>query len=157
VAKASALAADRDWRSAETAVVVIAADRHRLTQALLNLAKNAVQHSAAGSTVSLGSRAVGDEVRFWVKDEGEGIPAAERTRIFERFSRGRGGPRRSDGAGLGLAIVEAIAEAHGGRVELASTPGGPQIARSPWHPPWWEPLPLSHGPRPHGRSVAMRT
>jgi len=47
----------------------------------------------------------------------------DRDRIFERFYRGRSGHRRSDGAGLGLSIVQAIAEAHGGRIELDSVPG----------------------------------
>jgi signal transduction histidine kinase len=61
-------------------------------------------------------------VRFWVADEGEGIPIEEQGRIFERFSRARRTPR-SEGAGLGLAIVKTIAEAHAGRVELRSAPG----------------------------------
>lgn len=64
----------------------------------------------------------GDEVRLWVRDEGPGVAEADQSRIFERFARGSGGKRRSEGAGLGLAIVEAIAEAHGGRVELWSRP-----------------------------------
>jgi signal transduction histidine kinase len=51
------------------------------------------------------------------------VQAEDRDRIFERFYRGRSGHRRSDGAGLGLSIVRAIAEAHGGRVELDSEAG----------------------------------
>jgi signal transduction histidine kinase len=66
---------------------------------------------------------VGGRLRFWVSDAGPGVAAADRDRIFERFSRGSAAPRRSDGAGLGLSIVQAIAVAHGGRVLLDSVPG----------------------------------
>ena len=62
-------------------------------------------------------------MRLWVADSGPGIPPADRDRIFDRFHRAGDGRRRSDGAGLGLAIVRAIAEAHGGRVELDSREG----------------------------------
>lgn len=121
-AKASALSAEREWVTVEAADLVLVGDRQRLTQALVNLARNAVEHSAAGSAIKLGSRAEGDDVRFVVADEGEGIPAEEQGRIFERFSRARG-TRRSEGAGLGLAIVKTIVDAHGGHVEVSSTPG----------------------------------
>ena len=60
---------------------------------------------------------------MWVRDTGPGVEPAERDRIFERFARGRSGPRRSAGAGLGLAIVRAVAIGHHGRVELESHPG----------------------------------
>jgi signal transduction histidine kinase len=62
-------------------------------------------------------------VHLWVRDHGPGISPDEQAHVFRRFSRGRPGPRNSRGAGLGLAIVEAIAEAHGGTVELTSVPG----------------------------------
>ena len=121
--KATALSGERQWRTAETAPLVINADRQRLTQALINLAANAVEHSGANSTITIGSHASNGVVRFWVRDEGAGIPVADQERVFERFAKGRGSGRRSEGAGLGLAIVKVIAEAHGGRVELASAPG----------------------------------
>jgi two-component system, OmpR family, sensor kinase len=60
-------------------------------------------------------------LRFWVSDSGPGVSDDHRARIFERFA--RGGGRRSDGAGLGLSIVRAIAVAHGGDVLLDSVPG----------------------------------
>jgi signal transduction histidine kinase len=121
-AKASALG-DRGWQVESVARVVIEADRQRLTQAAMNLARNAAEHTAAGTPVYLGSRDDADEVRIWVRDEGPGITDVDRARIFERFARGASGRRRTEGAGLGLAIVRAIAEAHGGRVELDSSPG----------------------------------
>jgi signal transduction histidine kinase len=119
--KARALS-QRDWRLDAYAEGVIDADPHRLTQAMLNLARNAVEHTPPGAEIGLGSAWSEDGVRMWVRDTGVGIDAAERERIFDRFSRGRAG-RRSEGAGLGLAIVRSIALAHGGRVDLDSEPG----------------------------------
>ncbi|MFN2557939.1 MAG: ATP-binding protein [Nitriliruptorales bacterium] len=121
-AKATGLG-DRAWRLEDDASGTIQADRQRLTQALLQLAANAVQHSEDGSAVAIGGSVLDGEARLWVRDEGEGIPPEEQARIFERFHRGEGGSRIHGGAGLGLSIVAAIAEAHGGRVELRSRPG----------------------------------
>jgi two-component system OmpR family sensor kinase len=118
-AKARALA-DRDWRLAGNGTGRVIADRHRLTQAVMQLAQNAVQHTEPGDRIALGSAIRGGAVRLWVADSGPGVPAHERERIFDRFHRAREDRRRSDGAGLGLSIVRAIAEAHGGRVELDS-------------------------------------
>jgi len=86
----------------------------------MQLAQNAVQHTREGDRIALGSALQDGHARLWVADTGPGVPAAERERIFDRFARGSGA-RRSQGAGLGLAIVQAIAEAHGGRVDLQST------------------------------------
>jgi signal transduction histidine kinase len=115
--------AERDWRLERAAAVTVMADRQRLTQALTNLAQNATQHTEDGDVIALGSEATQHEVRIWVRDTGTGIDPADHERIFERFSRAANGRRRSDGAGLGLAIVQAIADAHGGRVELRSRVG----------------------------------
>jgi two-component system, OmpR family, sensor kinase len=122
-AKISALSAEREWLVAEVAPVVMVADRHRLTQALMNLARNAVEYSEAGSAIMLGSCSGDGVVRFWIQDQGEGIAPEEQERIFQRFARGRLGRNRSEGAGLGLAIVKSIVEAHHGRILLDSTPG----------------------------------
>jgi signal transduction histidine kinase len=122
-AKSRALSRKRRWQMAESAPVVLVADRQRLTQALMNLADNAVTHSNADSTITLGSRAAEDTVYFWVKDDGPGIGLTDQQRIFERFARGRSGRRPTEGAGLGLAIVKAIVEAHGGKVNVTSAPG----------------------------------
>jgi two-component system OmpR family sensor kinase len=120
-AKASALA-ERDWRLASVGSGRIVADRQRLTQALMNLSQNAVAHTGDGDAVELGSALVAGSVRLWVRDTGPGIPEHEQQRIFERFVR-LDGARAGEGAGLGLAITRAVAEAHGGRVELESRPG----------------------------------
>jgi two-component system OmpR family sensor kinase len=121
VSKAANLAR-RDWRLDQRGAGPLVGDRQRLTQAVMNLAQNAVQHTEDGAPIGLGSAMRNGEARLWVRDGGPGVDRADRERIFERFARGEG-RRRLDGAGLGLAIVRAIAEAHGGRVELASAPG----------------------------------
>jgi signal transduction histidine kinase len=122
MAKVAGLA-DRDWQFDGTGNGVVVADRQRLTQAVMSLAQNAVEHTAPGDRIALGSALADGQARLWVADSGPGVAPADRDRIFERFARAGGSRRRSDGAGLGLAIVRAIAEAHGGRVELDSRPG----------------------------------
>jgi signal transduction histidine kinase len=111
---------DRDWRLDGAGIGIVDADEQRLTQALMNLAENAVAQTGPGDAIWLGSSLVGSAARLWVRDEGPGIDQADRERIFDRGERGEGG---GDGTGLGLSIVEAIADAHGGWVELDSSPG----------------------------------
>ncbi len=101
----------------------IVGDRQRLTQAVIQLAQNATQHTGEGDVIAIGSAIADGEARLWVRDSGPGIDEAEQERIFERFARTAAGRRRSEGAGLGLSIVRAIAEAHRGRVEVSSRPG----------------------------------
>jgi two-component system OmpR family sensor kinase len=121
LAKARALG-PRDWQLEGVARRRVIADRQRLTQAMMQLAVNAAAHTAEGDRIGLGSALTNGEARLWVRDSGSGVPKRERDLIFRRFSRGEG-RRASDGAGLGLAIVRAIAEAHNGRVELETQPG----------------------------------
>ncbi len=100
------------------------ADPDRLAQALRNLARNAVQHTAPDTgVVRLEVARVGsDRIRFAVLDDGPGIAPAERERVFERLHRTDPARSRSmGGAGLGLAIVRAIAEAHGGQVRATDS------------------------------------
>ncbi len=115
---------DRDWRLEGTGVGIVVGDQHRLTQAVMNLADNAVRHTRPGEPIWLGSSLADDQARLWVRDEGPGVDPADRERIFARYVRAKPTDRsRADGAGLGLSIVRAIAEAHGGWAELASSPG----------------------------------
>ncbi|MGI5939787.1 MAG: sensor histidine kinase [Thermoleophilia bacterium] len=114
---------NRPWPIDEVAEVELPADRHRLTQAILNLMRNALEHTPPGTPVSLGSRLTGDTARIWVTDHGPGIPEKERDRLFERFARVATDRGSGGGAGLGLAIVKSIAEAHGGWVELTTSAG----------------------------------
>ncbi|MFC3266374.1 PAS-domain containing protein, partial [Camelimonas abortus] len=98
------------------------ADVKRLRQVLFNLLSNAIRFSDRGSNVWLKVSEDGDYVRFDVIDEGRGIPASLIDRVFDRFeSHGAGQHRR--GVGLGLSMVRAFVELHGGRVEIASREG----------------------------------
>jgi signal transduction histidine kinase len=102
------------------------ADADRLAQALRNLIDNAIAHTAQpDGYVGLHVEAVaGGRVRFTVTDDGPGIPEEERARVFERFHRTDGArDRKTGGAGLGLAIVQAIAEAHDGEVRAVEPDG----------------------------------
>ena len=119
--KAEALA-PRSWEVESRGGGRVVADRQRLTQALVQLCQNAATHTRAGDRIVIGSATDGRFVSFWVEDSGPGIRAADQARIFDRFAR-LGNGRRTQGVGLGLAIVKAIAEAHGGRAEVASRPG----------------------------------
>jgi signal transduction histidine kinase len=121
-AKVSVLA-DRQWHLGSLGRGVMVGDRQRLTGALLNLARNATQHTQPTDTIELGSTTLGIQVRFWVRDTGEGIAPADQTRIFDRFARAANTYRKSEGAGLGLAIVKTVAESHQGTIELVSQPG----------------------------------
>lgn len=115
---------DRRWLVDARADAVVQGDRQRLTQAVLQLASNAVRATAVGQEIALGTRvdAARHEVLVWVRDTGTGVAPADQARIFDRFSRGDSGDP-TDGSGLGLSIVAAIAEAHGGSVDLDSTVG----------------------------------
>jgi two-component system OmpR family sensor kinase len=120
--KASALA-PRQWKLDQAADGFIVADRYRLTEAVMNLAHNAVQHTHEHEAIAIGTALTDGELRLWVRDSGYGVSESDQARIFERFTRGRDAHRRYRGGGLGLSIVRAIAEAHGGRVELNSRLG----------------------------------
>ena len=113
---------EREWRLESTGRGKILADRQRLTQAVVQLAENAVKHTEEGDLIGIGTLVADGDAHLWIRDSGSGIPTEEQDGIFDRFVRGSGG-RRLEGAGLGLSIVKAIARAHGGRVELNSRTG----------------------------------
>ena len=118
IRKAEGLA-DRAWRLESADDGVIVADRQRLTQAAVQLAQNAVQHTSHGDTIALGASLVDDEAHLWVRDNGPGFAGADPRRLFERFV-----GERTEGTGLGLSIVKAIAQAHGGDVTAREASGG---------------------------------
>ena len=99
----------------------VADDLHRLAG---NLVENALIHTPAGTPVTVSVRREGDSAVLEVSDRGPGVPPALRERVFERFARGGGDAAPSGGSGLGLAIVRAVAEAHGGTVDVDDAEGG---------------------------------
>jgi signal transduction histidine kinase len=99
-------------------------DRRRLEQALVNLVSNAVRYAPEGGRVTLRVTCGPRETRWAVEDDGPGIPQEDRSRLFERFFVGRSDRHgQHEGVGLGLPTALAIAQAHGGTVEVESTPG----------------------------------
>jgi signal transduction histidine kinase len=95
-------------------------DAEAVRRALLNLLDNAVAHGRAGGRVEAWAASGGGEVRLSVADDGPGIRRPDRRRIFGRFERGR---TEAPGTGLGLYLVEEVARAHGGRVDLDTAEG----------------------------------
>ncbi|NJL22775.1 MAG: HAMP domain-containing protein [Leptolyngbyaceae cyanobacterium SM1_3_5] len=114
--------ADRNWQLELKGFTPITVDRQRLTQAVMNLVQNAVHHTQTTDTITLGSAIGEHHAHLWVRDTGEGIAPQDQRRIFDRFVRvvQHGRP---EGHGLGLSIVQAIVQAHGGSVQLESQLG----------------------------------
>ena len=138
------LTADRHFELGPVPGGTLRADPDRLAQALRNLAANAIRHTAEGEgRVRLEVHTDGpDRVRFVVIDDGPGIAAPERERIFERFHRTDPARSRDEGgAGLGLAIVRAIAEAHHGDVRAVEPASGESGARVELRLPGFAPQP----------------
>ncbi|MBS1817331.1 MAG: HAMP domain-containing histidine kinase [Acidobacteria bacterium] len=111
----------------EPGAETIVGDQTRLEQALQNLAANALRVAPAGSRVRLRARRDGERLIVTVADEGPGIPPEHLTRVFDRFYKADPSramqPGGAGGSGLGLSIVKAIVERHGGTVAVTSEPG----------------------------------
>jgi two-component system OmpR family sensor kinase len=104
---------------------VVRGDAAQLRQVLANLTRNALTHTPPATPIELSLTGRNGTVRIVVRDHGPGLPAGADANVFERFWRSEGGRERGRaGAGLGLAIVAAIVDAHDGRVSAANAPGG---------------------------------
>ena len=125
LAKARALG-DRRWLlDAETHATnghPVVVDEQRLTQALLQLTDNAVKHTTTGQEIAIGASLGDGALSLWVRDTGRGVKSEDRERIFERFGRAELS-QGDEGFGLGLSIVAAIAQAHGGTAYVDDPPG----------------------------------
>jgi signal transduction histidine kinase len=128
---------ERRWQRDAQPGGLVHADRRRLTQAVEQLAANAVKHTSETDRISVGAAwaendddgaqqgarpGLAKNLEIWVADTGAGIPAEDHQRIFERFGKGTNSTG-TEGSGLGLSIVKAIAEAHGGTVRVESEVG----------------------------------
>ena len=125
------MAPDHTWQlQLPDEPVTVRGDATQLHQVLANLLSNARKHTPAGTTVTTGiMRSADGSVVVTVTDDGPGIPAEFQDSIFSRFTRADAARSGSEGSsGLGLSIVESIAMAHGGTVELVSRPGRTEFA-----------------------------
>jgi signal transduction histidine kinase len=105
--------------------IVVAVDRGALRQVMVNLLDNALKYGPAGQRVTVGVALFDETARVWVDDEGPGIPAAARDKVFESFYRlQRDIESRSSGSGIGLAVVRQLAHLHGGDSRAEAAPGG---------------------------------
>ncbi len=110
--------------SVDVAPVEVEGDRHRLRQLATILLDNALKYTPSGGRVALRATQSHKTIELSVTDSGPGIPVEEQARIFDRFVRADSArTRAAGGSGLGLAIARWIAEAHGGRIAVESTPG----------------------------------
>jgi two-component system, OmpR family, sensor kinase len=122
---ARATAPDREIASAVDGETTVLGDAHQLRQVLANLMRNALVHTPAGTPIELSAARSDGEVRIEVRDHGPGLPTGNPAELFERFWRSEGGRKQGrGGAGLGLAIVAGIVDAHHGRVEARNAPDG---------------------------------
>ena len=115
--------ADRRWQLGRLDKATVQADRERLALAVDALLENAVRHTASGDVIKLSivASGYGQPIRMIVADAGQGIPTELLRHVFDRFRSGDSGHPR--GTGLGLALVRAVARAHGGEVLVSSRPG----------------------------------
>jgi two-component system OmpR family sensor kinase len=120
-----AAASDREIHVRVDGPAMVVGDRDQLRQVLGNLLRNAFVHTPAGTPIEVTLERAGDDVRLEVRDHGPGLPTSDAEALFERFWRSEAGRERGrGGAGLGLAIVAAIVDAHNGDVRAGNAPGG---------------------------------
>jgi two-component system OmpR family sensor kinase len=125
VADARVIAPGHKWQLAlPDEPVTVVGDDARLHQVITNLLNNARSHTPAGTTVTVTARVQDEQVVVEVHDDGPGLPPELGDEVFDRFTRGDSSrTRASGGAGLGLSLVSAIAEAHHGTATVRSRPG----------------------------------
>jgi signal transduction histidine kinase len=119
------LARDAEFVTRVEPGVVARIDRDAFRQVLLNLLDNAAKYGPRGQTVQVGMGVTGFAVRVWVADQGPGVPAEDRPRVWQPYRRlERDAEGATGGSGIGLAVVRDLVELHGGRVWVEDAPGG---------------------------------
>jgi two-component system OmpR family sensor kinase len=122
---ARATAPDRSISVSAPAAATVSGDPHQLRQVLANLMRNALVHTQAGTPIEVSVSQDHEAVTVSVRDHGPGLPAKSEENIFDRFWRSEGGRERGKaGAGLGLAIVQGVVDAHGGQIAAQNADGG---------------------------------
>ncbi len=106
--------------------VMVRGDRELLTQMLVNLIENALRHAPTGASIAIRDETVGGRARITVSDDGPGIPASERERVFQRFYR-LDASRSTPGSGLGLSLVGAIVKLHDATISLEDNQPGLRV------------------------------
>jgi signal transduction histidine kinase len=110
--------------------LVALVDPNALRQVVLNLLDNAAKYGPEGQTITVGSTRDHDWVRVWIDDEGPGVSAADRERVWEPYTRlSRDAERGTGGSGIGLSVVRELVEMHGGRCNMEpSRSGGVRVS-----------------------------
>ena len=98
-------------------------DPDMIRRVLINLLENAIKYSKAGTHIEIGAKRDGEDVRFWVQDQGPGVPLADQKHIFDKFARLKAGSHRPTGLGIGLAFCRTAVQAHGGTIWIESEEG----------------------------------
>jgi len=117
------------FRLVQTGDPIVAGDFLKLHRVLDNLIDNAIKHSPGGGTITVEVGSGGDEAWIAVTDQGQGVPVADRARVFDRFV--RLGSDEGTGAGIGLYIVKGLVGAHGGTVSVEDSDGARFVVRLP--------------------------
>jgi signal transduction histidine kinase len=138
--------APRSWHLGPVPSGTVRVDTEAMRAALDALIENAVKHTEENQPIEISAIALGDDLVIEIADRGPGVPADAIDRIFDRFARGDDArSRATGGAGLGLAIVRAVAEAHGGTASVRTRRGGGASfllrvpGLRPLLPPQWAP------------------
>jgi len=135
-------AGGRDLHLLHEDQAIVRGDADRLRQVLVNLLDNAIQYTPAHGRIEISLQCLGEQAQITLRDNGQGIAPADLPHIFDRFYRAdKARSRAGGGAGLGLSIVKWIVDAHGGQIDVASTPGVGSTFRVR--------LPLDKGCAPH--------
>lgn len=122
---ARATSPEREIELSAPPQALVSGDPHQLRQVLANLMRNALVHTPAGTPIELSVEDAGQTVTITVRDHGPGLPDSSQEKLFGRFWRSEGGRERGKaGAGLGLAIVRGLLEAHGGTISAHNAPDG---------------------------------